>query len=72
MRETLETFGMDDTVKLSDRWNAELDGSRALPADSLEYLGETADGNTALPVAAGAGVFGTAFLHRQRISRFAL
>ena len=28
---------------------------RALPADSLEYLEETALGNTALPVAAGAG-----------------
>ena len=28
---------------------------RALPADSLEYLGDTADGNTAFPVAAGAG-----------------
>jgi hypothetical protein len=27
MRETLETFGMDDPVKLSDRWNAEFDGS---------------------------------------------
>jgi hypothetical protein len=30
---------------------------RALPADSLEYFGDTAVGNTALPAAAGA-VFG--------------
>ena len=29
---------------------------RALPADSLEYLGETAEGNVALPIATGAGV----------------
>ena len=28
---------------------------RALPADSLEYLGDTVDGNTAFPVAAGFG-----------------
>jgi hypothetical protein len=28
---------------------------RALPADSFEYLGETAEGNVALPIATGAG-----------------
>jgi len=33
---------------------------RALPADSLEYLGSTADGKTALPAAAAAAGFGAA------------
>jgi len=28
---------------------------RALPADSFEHLGETAQGNVALPIATGAG-----------------
>jgi hypothetical protein len=35
---------------------------RALPADSLEYFGDTAVGNTALPAAAGAVLGSAAFL----------
>jgi hypothetical protein len=31
------------------------EGDRALPADSLEYLVDAADGNAALPTATGAG-----------------
>src|SRR5580704_5553117 len=31
---------------------------RALPADSLEYLGETADGNLTGPLATGGGALG--------------
>ena len=37
---------------------------RALPADSLEYFGDTAVGNTASPAAAGA-VFGRAAVVRE-------
>ena len=37
---------------------------RALPADSLEYFGDTAVGNTASPAAAGA-VFGGAAVVRE-------
>src|SRR5262245_58225452 len=35
---------------------------RAFPADSLEYFGDTAVGNTALPAAAGAAAAGAAAL----------
>src|ERR1700757_4713646 len=33
---------------------------RALPADSLEYFGSTAEGNTALPIATGGAAGGVA------------